>query len=74
MAAGVCLAFAVGTKVFALLLVPFVLARAPARTWLALAGTLAALYLPFVLQGGTDLPTLAVFAATWGVQTRRSTD
>ena len=68
-AAGVCLAFAVGTKVFALLLVPFVLARAPARTWLALAGTLAALYLPFVLQGATDLPTLAVFAATWEFNT-----
>ena len=64
-AAGVCLAVAVGAKVFALLLVPFVLARAPARTWLAFAATLAWLYLPFVLQGGTDLPTLAFFAATW---------
>lgn len=64
-AAGICLALAIGTKVFALLLVPFVLARAPARTSLVLAGTLALLYLPFVLQGGTDLPTLAVFAATW---------
>ncbi len=64
-AAGACLAAAVGAKVFALLLVPFVLARAPVRTWLAFAATLALLYLPFVLQGGTDLSTLAVFAATW---------
>ena len=64
-AAGICLALAIGTKVFALLLAPFVLARAPARTALVLAGTLALLYLPFVLQGGTDLPTLAIFAATW---------
>ena len=64
-AAGALLAIAAGAKVFALLLAPFVLARAPARTWVAFAATLAALYLPFVLQGGTDLPTLAYFAATW---------
>ena len=64
-AAGALLAIAVGAKVFALLLAPFVLARAPARTWAAFAATLAALYLPFVIQGGTDLPTLAYFAATW---------
>ena len=64
-ASGVCLAVAVGAKIFALLLVPFVLARAPARTWLAFATVLALLYLPFVLQGGTDLPTLAFFATTW---------
>ncbi len=64
-AAGICLGLAIGTKVFALLLAPFVLAKAPVRTPVVLAGTLTLLYLPFVLQGGTDLPTLAIFAATW---------
>ena len=64
-AAAVCLALAVGAKVFALLLVPFVLARAGPRAWLAFASTLALLYLPFVIQGGTDLTALALFAATW---------
>jgi len=64
-AAAVCLALAVGAKVFALLLVPFVLARAPPRAWIAFAATLALLYLPFVIQGGTDLTALALFAATW---------
>ena len=64
-AAAVCLALAVGAKVFALLLVPFVLARAPPRAWVAFASTLGLLYLPFITQGGTDLTGLALFAATW---------
>lgn len=65
MAAAVCVALAVGAKVFALLLVPFVLARTGYRAWLAFAGTLALVYLPFLIQGGTDMTALAVFAATW---------
>lgn len=64
-AAAVCLALAVGGKVFALLLVPFVLARTDPKAWIAFASTLALLYLPFVIQGGTDLTALALFAATW---------
>ena len=52
--AAMCLALAVGAKVLALLLVPFVLARARLVDWGVLAGVLALLYLPFVLQGGTD--------------------
>lgn len=64
-AAAVCLALAVGAKVFALLLVPFVLARAGPKAWIAFAATLALLYLPFVIQGGTDLTALAVVAASW---------
>ena len=64
-AAAICLAFAVGAKVFALLLVPFVLARAGPRPWLTFVGVLALLYLPFVVQGGTDMTALAVFAASW---------
>ena len=60
--AAVCLALAVGAKVLAVLLVPFVLARARPVHWGLFAGTLGLLYLPFILQGGTDLGTLVVFA------------
>ncbi|WP_419935987.1 hypothetical protein [Candidatus Palauibacter sp.] len=63
--AAVCLALAAGAKVLALLLVPFVLARARPVDWGVFAGVLALLYLPFVLQGGTDLATLVVFAREW---------
>lgn len=63
--AAVCLALAVGAKVLALLLVPFVLARARPVHWAVFASTLLLLYLPFVLQGGTDLGTLVVFAREW---------
>ena len=63
--AAACLALAVGAKVLALLLVPFVLARAGPIHWAVFAGTLVLLYLPFVLQGGTDLGTLVVFAREW---------
>ncbi len=63
--AAVCLALAVGAKVLALLLVPFVLARARPVHWGMFAGTLMLLYLPFVLQGATDLGTLVVFAREW---------
>lgn len=65
MAAAVCLALAVCTKVFALLLVPFVLARTGYRAWLAFAGTLGLVYLPFLIQGGTDMTALAIFASAW---------
>ncbi len=63
--AAVCLGLAVGAKVLALLLVPFVLARARPVHWGMFAGTLLFLYLPFVLQGATDLGTLVVFAREW---------
>ena len=63
--AAVCLALAVGAKVLALLLVPFVLARARPVHWGLFAGTLVLLYLPFMLQGGTDWGTLALFAREW---------
>ncbi len=63
--AAACLALAVGAKVMALLLVPFVLARARLVHWGVFAGTLVLLYLPFVLQGGTDLGTLVIFAREW---------
>ncbi len=65
MAAGICIGLAVGAKVFALLLLPFVLIRAPPSAWLGFAGTLLLLYLPFLMQGSTDLASLMVFARDW---------
>ncbi len=63
--AAACLALGAGAKVLALLMVPLVLARGRPAHWGIFAGVLALLYLPFVWQGGTDLPTLAVFAREW---------
>ncbi len=59
------LALAVGAKVIALAVVPFVLVRARLRHWGLFAAVLGLLYLPFVLQGSTDLQSLLVFARGW---------
>ena len=64
-AAAVCLGLAVGAKVFALVLTPFVLIGASARHWALFAAVLAGLYTPFALSGGTDLESLLVFAREW---------
>ena len=63
--AAACLALAVGTKILALLLAPFVLARTGLRAWLVFGAVLALLYLPFLLQGSSDTASLAVFARAW---------
>ena len=49
-AAAVCLALSVGAKIFALLLVPFVLVRGRLAHWAIFAAVLALLYAPFALQ------------------------
>ena len=64
-AAAVCLALSVGAKIFALLLVPFVLVKGRLVHWAIFAAVLALVYLPFVLSGGTDLPTQTIFALEW---------
>ena len=63
--AAVCLGLAAGAKTFGLVLAPLVLARARVRHWLLFGATLAALYGPFALFGGTDLASLRVFARDW---------
>ena len=63
--AAIFLAFAVGAKILALLVVPFILLRARLRIWGIFLGTLALIYFPFVLQGSTDLQTLLVFTREW---------
>ena len=63
--AAILLGLAAGAKTFGLVLAPLVLARAPVRYWLLFGATLALLYGPFALQGGTDLASLQVFALEW---------
>ena len=63
--AAACLGLAVAAKVLALLLVPFVLARARLAEWATFGGVLVLVYLPFVWLGGTDLATLAMFTQQW---------
>lgn len=61
----VCLGLAVGSKIFALALVPFVLKRTKIRHWGVFVLTVAILYLPFVALGSTDFDSLIVFAKEW---------
>ena len=63
--AAICLGLAAGAKAFGLVLAPLVLAGARIRYWLLFGATLAALYAPFVLLGGTDLASLGVFTREW---------
>lgn len=63
--ASICLGMAAATKVFALLLVPLVLLRAAPRYWMLSAAVFLGLYAPFVLSGGTDMQSFAVFARKW---------
>ncbi|MCY4172408.1 MAG: hypothetical protein OXF08_12530 [Bacteroidetes bacterium] len=63
--AAICLALAVSAKILALLVVPFILVRARLQVWCSFTGALALIYLPFVLQGSTDLETLLVFTREW---------
>ncbi len=63
--AAVCLGMAAGAKIFALVLAPLVLMRARPRHWLLFGATLAGLYAPFALMGGTNLTSLQVFAREW---------
>ena len=63
--AAVFLALAVGAKILALLVVPFILLRTHLRVWGLFLGTLILIYLPFVLQGSTELETILVFTREW---------
>ena len=63
--AAVCLGMAAGAKIFVLVLAPLILVRARAGPWILFGITLAALYAPFALTGGTNLASLQVFAREW---------
>lgn len=64
-AAAICLGMAAAAKVFALILVPLVLLRAAPRYWILAAAVFLVLYAPFLLSGGTDMESFAVFARQW---------
>ena len=59
------LGLAVAAKTFALVLAPLILLRARLRHWLLFVATAAAVYVPFVVMGGTDLTSLLTFARDW---------
>ena len=63
--AGVTLAFAVGAKVFALLLAPFLLVKAGLRGVAGFVLTLFVLYFPFLIQGSSEFTSLMIFAGNW---------
>ena len=66
---GVLMALAVATKVAALVVLPLFLVgrgwRAAATTAAAFAAGLSAIYLPFILSGGTDQAGLLAFGTQW---------
>ena len=64
-AVAICVGLAVAAKAVALLLAPLLLLRCSPRWWGLCAGVVALVYLPFVLQGASDLATLAVFLREW---------
>jgi hypothetical protein len=65
-AAGVAAGLAVAAKVFAVLIVPFVLWRLSRRSWAAAVAAVAALYVPFWLRGSAaDLAGLRAMAGEW---------
>lgn len=63
--AAVTLGLAAGAKVFAVLLVPFLLLRQRPKYWLAFAATVAVLYSPFVGSGATEVKGLSAMARYW---------
>ena len=64
--AAVCLGLACGAKIFALVLVPFVLVGATIRALGRVRRYAGGPYTrPFALGGGTDLYSLLVFAREW---------
>ena len=65
MATGCLLALSIGAKVFALLLLPFLLLRQPIKVLSGLLLTLVALYLPLASQGASDLMGLSHMASDW---------
>lgn len=62
----ICLALAMGTKIFAGLIGALLLLRMPPRHWLSFGGVLVGLYFPFWVQGSwADWQALKLFAGTW---------
>ena len=63
--ASVLVALACGSKIFALLLVPYFIWRQKLSTILAIPAVILILYLPFILQGQSDLSVVNLFVQQW---------
>ncbi len=59
------LALAAGVKIFAWLLVPFLLFRQKLQVWVIFIVSCLVIYLPFVLQPGSEFFALQTFAERW---------
>lgn len=59
------LAASIAAKVFALIAAPFILIRLPWSYRFCCAGLVFLLYLPFLIQGGSDMAGLLVFVNEW---------
>lgn len=62
---GILLGLAMGSRLFAWFLVPFLLLRSGWRVWIALATTLVLLYSSFLLRGATEFDSLLLFIRHW---------
>lgn len=62
---GVLLGLAVGSRIFAWILVPFLLFRTGWRAWTPFAAAVVLLYIPFLMQGASEFDSLFVFAQHW---------
>lgn len=64
--AGAAAGLAVSAKIFALLIVPFLLWRLPRRAWLTALAAVIAAYVPFWLDGSAaDLTSLRAMGSEW---------
>lgn len=63
--AAVCLGLAVGAKVFAVLIAPFMLIHCRPKCWIVFAMTVVLVYLPFLATGDAGLGSLITFAKEW---------
>ncbi len=65
LSAAVLIALACTAKIFAFLALPFFLYRKGPKIWFTALGVLIALYLPFIIQGQTNMLVLGIFAERW---------
>ncbi|GAB4222716.1 MAG: hypothetical protein Tsb005_15470 [Gammaproteobacteria bacterium] len=61
----ICLALAIGAKLIAVVVAPFILLKLPKRTWNYFALTLLILYCPFILLHHTEFAALQQFLSQW---------
>ncbi len=63
--AAVFIALSCASKIFAILALPYFLYRQKFRCWVLIATIIGLLYLPFLIQGYTDMFVTGIFAGRW---------